>query len=308
MAQPGGVRIGWADLPGPVQRDIEQIIGGGPIVAADSQAGGFSPGTADRVRTAAGARAFVKAVTPALNEQSAELARQELRITAALPRHTAVARVLGGFDTGDWVVLVLEDIEGSHPAVPWVVPDIKAAATALRGLAGVLTPAPVAGLPTVVEKYGEEFSRWDDLAADVPDDLDPWAVAHLDQLRAAAGRGVAALSTGATLVHGDLRADNILVRADGSLVLVDWPHACVGPAWTDAVLLAINVIVHGGDPAPLLDGVDPGIVTGVLAGATALFQHRCRQPPPPGLPTVRAFQRFQADALLPWVRGALSRG
>lgn len=53
---------------------------------------------------------------------------------------------------------------------------------------------------------------------------------------------------------------------------------------------------------------DPDVVTGVPAGATALFQHRCRQPPPPGLPTVRAFQRFQADALLSSLRDALSRG
>ncbi|SDT68575.1 aminoglycoside phosphotransferase family protein [Actinoplanes derwentensis] len=306
MAQPGGVRIGWADLPSPIQLDIEQIIGGGPIVAADSQAGGFSPGTADRVRAASGARAFVKAVTPALNQQSADMARDELRITAALPRHAASPRMLGGFDTGDWVVLVLEDIEGVHPRTPWVDDEIRATAAALRELATALTPAPIGGLPTVYEKYAEEFSSWDALAADVPADLDPWAAAHLDDLRAAADRGVAALVHGETLVHADLRADNILVRPDGDLVIVDWPHACVGPAWTDSVLLAINVIVHGGDPAPLLDGVDPDIVTGVLAGAAALFHHRCRQPPPPGLPTVRAFQRFQADALLPWVRSALS--
>ncbi|WP_430783016.1 aminoglycoside phosphotransferase family protein [Actinoplanes sp. G11-F43] len=305
MVRAGGVRIGWADIPAPVRLDIEAIIGGGPVVAAASQPGGFSPGTADRVRTVDGARAFVKAVTPALNEQSAVLARNELRITAALPEHAAAPRLLGGFDTGDWVVLVLEDVEGTHPGTPWAAHEIRAAAATLRGLAEALTPVPVAGLPTASEKYGAEFSRWDALAADRPDDLDAWAAAHLDELRAAADRGVAALAGGGTLAHTDLRADNILIRADGSLVLVDWPHACAGPAWLDSVLLAINVIVHGGDPAPLLDGVDADVVTGVMAGAAALFQHRCRQPPPPGLPTVRAFQRFQGDALLPWLRTAL---
>ena len=91
-------RIGWRDLPGPVRARVEQIIGGGPVVEAASQPGGFSPGTADRVRTESGRRAFVKAVSPAVNERSAELARQEMRITAALPAHAPVPAMLGGFD------------------------------------------------------------------------------------------------------------------------------------------------------------------------------------------------------------------
>ncbi|MDI6101998.1 phosphotransferase [Actinoplanes sp. NEAU-A12] len=305
MVVASGVRIGWEDLPGPVRHEIEEIIGGGRVVTAQSQAGGFSPGTADRVRTVSGARAFVKAVTPALNEDSAVLARQELRITAALPAHAPAPRMLGGFDDGEWVVLVLEDVAGAHPRTPWVESEIAAAATALRDLAATLTPAPVEGLSTAADRLAPSFARWDDLAAGPPDDLDPWAVRRLGVLRAAAGRGNVAISTGTTLVHTDLRADNILVRPDGRLVFVDWPWGCVGPAWLDSVLLAINVIVHGGDPGPLLAGIDPDVVVGVIAGAAAYFHHSCRQPPPPGLPTVRAFQRFQGDALLPWLRDAL---
>jgi hypothetical protein len=43
----------------------------------------------------------------------------------------------------------------------------------------------------------------------------------------------------------------------------------------------------------------------VLAGYTGYFPDGARQPQPPGLPPVRAFQRAQADALLPWVRRRL---
>ena len=56
MTQATGVRIGWRDLPAAVRDRVEEVIGGGPIVEAISQAGGFSPGTADRVRTATGAQ------------------------------------------------------------------------------------------------------------------------------------------------------------------------------------------------------------------------------------------------------------
>lgn len=309
MVAATGVRIGWGDLPAGVRRRVEQVIGGGAVVEAVSQAGGFSPGTADRVRTQSGRRAFVKAVTPAINPRSAVLARQELRITAALPAAAPVPRMLGGFDTGDdvadWVVLVLEDIDGTHPRTPWVDREIDAAATTLKELAAALTPAPDADVPRAAEQLRGDFAGWDLIAADQPADLPPWVPGRLPELRAASARGLAALRTGDSLAHCDIRADNILVRPDGRMIIVDWPWACVGPAWLDTVLLALHVVVHGGDPARIVAGLDPGLVTDVAAGLTGMLRHRGRLPAPPGLPTVRAFQRWQADALLPWLRPRL---
>ena len=77
-----------------------------------------------------------------------------------------------------------------------------------------------------------ELHGWQRVAADPPADLDPWASSHLDQLGELAGRGLQALA-GTTLVHTDIRADNLLVRADGSVVVVDWPwRAAAPPGWT----------------------------------------------------------------------------
>lgn len=73
-AAAGATRLTWADLPDEIRTRAELIIGG-HIVEARSQPSGFSPGTADRVRTSDGRRAFVKAVTPAVNQRSADLAR-----------------------------------------------------------------------------------------------------------------------------------------------------------------------------------------------------------------------------------------
>ena len=299
MVPATGTRIAWADLPTGVREKIEGILGG-RVVEAVSQAGGFSPGTADRVVTGDGRRAFVKAVSPALNERSAELARQETRITSALPDHVPAPRVLGAFDDGDWVVLVLEDIEGASPRTPWVESEIDAAVTALTELAHALTPAPLA-VPPVTEALGRSLGGWQRLAADPPADLDPWAAAHLTQLVAASARGLAALGDGDTLAHCDIRADNMLVRPDGRLVIVDWPWGATAPIWFDRVLLAVNVTVYGGDHERVIGDLDRRIVADVFAGLAGYFRDQSRLPPPPALPSVRAFQRWQADALLPWL-------
>jgi len=296
-----GVRITWYDLPAHVRAEVERMLGA-PVVHAASQAGGFSPGTADRVVTRTGERAFVKAVSPAQNPRSAEMARQEAFITAALPAHAPTPALLGTFDDGDWVVLVLEDIDGRHPRTPWVADELDAAVRGLRYLARALTPSPLPGAPAAADHLAHDLGGWRRIAADPPADLDPWAAAHLDDLVRAADRGLASL-TGDTLTHCDVRADNMLLRADGSVVFVDWPWACAGPDWLDTALLAINVIVHGGDG----DAILPPAGADVVTGFTGYFLDAARQPPPPGLPTVRAFQRAQGDALLPWMRRRLPR-
>lgn len=303
MVTAAGTRIGWCDLPAEVRERIEEIVGG-RVVEAVSQTGGFSPGTADRVVTADGRRAFVKAVTPALNERSAELARRETRVTSALPGHVPAPRVLGSFDDGDWVVLVLEDIEGAQPRTPWAETEIDAAVTALAQLADALTPAPLP-VPAVTDIVAEGFGGWRRLAADPPADLDPWAAGRLPDLIAASERALAAASGGDTLAHCDIRADNMLVRPDGRVVIVDWPWASTAPIWFDRVLLALNVTVHGGDPERVIEGLDRRMVTDLFAGFAGFFRDISRLPPPPSLPSVRAFQRWQADALLPWLRREL---
>lgn len=98
----------------------------------------------------------------------------------------------------------------------------------------------------------------------------------------------------------------MLIRTDGSVVIVDGPWACAGPDWLDTALLAINVIVHGGDGDGDGDAILPAAGADVVTGFTGYFLDAARQPTPTGLPTVRAFQRAQGDALLPWMRRRLA--
>ncbi|MEO6089031.1 MAG: phosphotransferase [Umezawaea sp.] len=302
------MRITWTDLPEHVRGAVEAILGD-TVVAAESQPGGFSPGTADRVRTANGSRAFVKAVSPAQNDLTPVLHRREAVVSAALPATVPAPRFLGCHDDGEWVALVLEDVDGRHPATPWTRPELDQVLAALERVASVTS---VPGLSAVADEFSEDFAGWRRVAADPPEDLDPWARGHLDDLVALADRGLSSLD-GEALVHFDLRADNILLRADGGVAIVDWPWACRGPAWLDTVALLVNVRLHGGhDTGALLaehaPGADAGSVLGVLAGLAGAFVDTARRPPPAGLPTLRAFQRAQGEATLSWVRELLEGG
>jgi aminoglycoside phosphotransferase (APT) family kinase protein len=310
MIRASGTRIDWWELPEPVRHALETIIGGA-VVEAVSQPGGFSPGTADRVRTVDGRRAFVKAVSPAQNPQSPDLHRREARVAAALPASAPVPRLLGCYDDGTWVALVLQDVEGRHPATPWLPGELAGVLAALDDLARVLTPAALPDLATAADNLAGDFAGWRRIAADPPAGLDPWVPAHLDELCALADRGLAALA-GDTVVHTDIRADNLLLGPDGTVTVVDWPWACRGPAWLDRLLLLVNVRLFGGhDTHPMLarcaaaTGADPHDLIAALAGFGGFFADAARQPPPAGLPTLRAFQQAQADAVGSWLREAL---
>ena len=306
-----GVRLAWSSMPAGLRHAVEQQLGG-PVVEAVTQPGGFSPGVAARLKTATGTRAFVKAVGPELNPESPRLHRAEARIAAALPEGTPAPRLLGFFDEDGWVVLVFKDIEGAPPVLPWKAPELTRVLDAVAELAVALTPAPI-DAPAVADRFGEQFQGWrrlveaqrrgdDDLAG-----LDTWARRHLVDL-AALETGWEAAAEGPTLVHADLRADNVLLTAD-RVVVVDWPWACLAAPWFDLVAMLPSVRMQGGPSPETLFGdhpvartADPGAVTAVLAALTGFFVQHSRQPSPPGLPTLREFQAAQGRTALAWLK------
>jgi hypothetical protein len=295
----GGRRAGWDDLPDAVQRAVATVLGA-PVVRAESQPGGFSPGTADRVVTAAGDRAFVKAVAPELNPGSVELHRAEARVAAQLPRGLPVPHLLGHVEVAGWVVIAFDDVAGRHPHLPWTHADLAAVLDGLQQLAEDATPCPVTDLPSAAERLDELFRGADRMAADGV------VVPFLSELQALSRRARRCLD-GDTLVHSDLRADNVLLTPGGA-VFVDWPWACRGPAWIDTLLLLIEVQRLGGHDvdamlatSPVTASADPEDLTAVLAGAAGYFLDAARRPAPPGLPTIRAFQRVQGEALMAWL-------
>jgi aminoglycoside phosphotransferase (APT) family kinase protein len=306
-----GERLGWVDAPAWLRAEVATRLGG-EVAAAVTQPTGFSPGLAVRLRLADGRRAFVKAVGPGPNPDSPGIHRGEARIMALLPRSAPAPRLLWSLDRHGWVALAFEDVDGAHPALPWRPGELRRVLGMVADLAAALTPAP-AGPPSIAERLRDSFAGWRRLAADRAagaDELaglDRWAARHLDRL-AELEAGWPAATEGRTLLHCDLRADNLLLTPT-RVVAVDWPHACVGAAWVDLLLLLPSVTMQGGpDPEatfaahPVAAGADPMAVTAALAAWSGFLVGGSRLPPPPGLPTLRAFQHGQGVVALDWLR------
>jgi hypothetical protein len=288
-----------------VVRDaIEQRIGG-RVVEAVTQPGGFSPGLAARVRTGDGRRCFVKAVSELANPDTPNLHRREAEVVAALPPEAAVPRLLWSYDEGGWVVLGFEDIDGHMPAQPWREDELRLVVDGLQRLHDVLTPSPIAST-TATDGFASHIKGWNELRELQAEGLDPWSRKNLDRLVELEAMAPLAVA-GRTLLNFDVRADNILLAGD-RVYFVDWPWARVGAAFVEWLAFAPSVYMQGGPkPNDLLRMTQPGGVTdgdinAVIASLTGYFLAHSRRPPPPGIPTVRAFQAAQGGIALEWLR------
>jgi aminoglycoside phosphotransferase (APT) family kinase protein len=309
-----GIRVAWEALPAAVRAAVEEVCGA-PVTGARTQPGGFSPGVAARLRCADGTRCFVKAVSAEANPDSPRLHRREGQNLAALdPAIVAaglpVPRLRGMVELGPWVALVLDDVDGRPPGLPWSGGDLRQVLAALDRLAEALTPAPIP-VPAIADMYARAFTGWRELAeSPARDRLDPWSRAHLGEL-AALEPTWAAHSAGDTLLHTDIRADNLLLTAEG-VVVVDWPHACRGAAFVELVLFAPSVAMQDGPGLAELLGMSRAgrslqrqSVGAVLCALAGYFTYQALRPPPPGLPTVRAFQAAQGEVARRWLAGFL---
>jgi Phosphotransferase enzyme family len=307
-----GMRLDWFAIPEPVRHAVEEQVGS-TVAAAISQPTGFSPGVAARLRLTDGRRLFAKAAGPVPNPGTPEIHRREARIMAALPLNASIPRLLGSYDGGEggWVVLLFEEVAGAHPAQPWQLAELDRVLHALDELGAALTPSPL--LPPLVETASEEFATrlcgWQLLCTEEPPRLarlDPWSQRHLAALAELEALAPAAVA-GETLLHFDIRADNLLLTEE-RVWFVDWPLACVGAAWVDLAFFAPSVAMQGGPPPEELRmrsatgrAADPNALTAGVVAMAGFFTHRSLQPPPPGLPTLRAFQAAQGVVARQWV-------
>ncbi len=314
---PQGARLHWEQAPQRL-RDAFEAWAGSAVAEAVTQPSGFSPGVAARLRLASGRRVFVKAVGPDINPDSAGFHRREIRVMEHMPADAPVPPLRWSRDEGEggWVALAFEDVEGEHPRQPWDLRELDRVLDALVRLGERLTPSPLpagrvpaatgefprTGWRTLRDEGGRRRAR-----------LAPWFRNNLDrlaELEADAGEAVA----GETLLNFDARADNLLLTPE-RVWFLDWPHACVGAAWADALIMAPSVTMQGGPPPeevvaahPGWRAAAPGALTAAVAALAGAYTEWGSRPPPPGLPTLRAFQQAQASVARDWLLRRLGEG
>lgn len=312
MGAEGRSRLVWADLPDGVTHLVQEQLES-EVVASVSHDGGYSPGLASTLVTGYGERVFVKAVGESLNAFAVQLYRREAavaplldeRVPAPAFQWSATERI----DGDDWVALAFDAADGPGPGRPWTAAGVAAAVDLADRIGDLPAPAELDPLAA------EEFRHWHQVAAD-PEliaeimALDPWAGERVEQLMALAD-GWAAAVAGTALVHGDLRPDNMVTLA-GAAAAVDWPSAAVGAPWFDVVAMLPSMVLEGaGDAEELLAksrhgrAADAEAVNAVLAAIAGYFLHSSVQPPPPGIPHVRSFQRAQGLVCTGWLRTRL---
>ena len=198
----------------------ERILGAEAENWARVDSRGYSVNEHWIARFADGTRAFLKIASV---DSSPQWVRDERHVFDCVTG--SFMPLFLGFDDGDRPLLILEDMfpDARWPP-PWQQGDVDLVLAALNEVAA----APLSGeLPPLA---ADTLAGWRDVAAD-PAPFLALGIVAADWLERSLpvllGASDPALLDGASLVHGDVRSDNLCLRSSRA-VLLDWNHARIG--------------------------------------------------------------------------------
>ena len=250
--------------------------------------GGYTPAERWLVTFGDGTRAFAKVGTV---ERVGEWLMTE---------HRAYAEIVGsfmprliGWSAQPVPALLIEDLSRAHWPPPWSDDLVAKVRATLESVAA--TPCPEWAPP--VEQL-DLFGGWSEIASDPAPFLALRLVSH-EWLHAALPALIASEQTpelaGSSLLHLDVRSDNLCLAAD-RVVLVDWNYVSRGNPLLDVAGWLPSLTSEGG---PLPEEVEPAAGT----FAPAIAGYFCSHAPLPIIsdaPAVREVQLAQAMTSLCW--------
>ncbi|SDI11607.1 Phosphotransferase enzyme family protein [Sinosporangium album] len=298
------LRPTWSELPTGLRTHAARLLDAdAEAVEADSQDGGFTPGAALRIlHTASGRRLFLKAI-PA-DHPLADAYDREASTIERLPRQGFRPDLIWAGHLDGWTAMAIADVEGRHPDLSPSSPDIPAVAAAISAMSASLDPSPLDAAPVAVP------SGWRSLTeADLDGTEQAWAIPHLAALADLEDRWAERAASGKALVHNDIRPDNLLIRDNGAVVVVDWAQARCGFPWRDTYSLAPHLVMAGHTAAtaenvlagPLADA-DADLVTANIVALGGYLIRSAPYPAPPNVPHLRPYQARAARAASALIR------
>ena len=292
-------RPGDQPPPDDIQR-IERALGWHPTSFRRAAADRGTSDTAARWIAATDAgqgtkprSAFVKiGATPI----TAEWTRVEYRNYSSLTGRF-LPGVVGFDDDGSRPVLALEDLSDAAWPPPWTEDRV---ASVLEALATIHETVPPEHMGAIESDAGAD---WLDVARDPRPFLAldicsaDWLEASLPRLIDASAR---APLTGRSLIHLDIRSDNVCFIGDRALV-IDWNHATAGNPDLDTAFWLPSLHAEGGPPPETVLPDAPELA----AWVAGFFCARAGGEPLPDAPHVRQLQIMQSRTALPWAARAL---
>ena len=298
---PTSGRLQWTDVPAPLRARLEDALSA-PVTDTVTPKGGFGHQLAAALRLTDGRRVFVKAAPDDDPLTAANV--HEAAVLDALPPGAPAPDLLGIHQVADWTAVVIAHLDGPHPDLSPQSNDAGQTWALLDKLTSSPAPPSYAAAVSTAPSTAAALHGWDELLSDPPADLAPAVRAHLPQL-AELEAAWPALARGNRIVHGDLRADNMVRDHDRGVTFVDWAHATTGPACIDAASLAPQLILAGHEPAdiarllrdhPATASSPDTTTTAFLAALTGHWHRNARKPAPPGAPGLRTYQHRAAAA------------
>lgn len=273
---------------------IEGLVGRA-VVGATPVHRGYTPAERWVVDLEDGIRIFAKSGADSATSAVATWLRRE---------HEAYTHIDAGFmprllawdDDGMTPVMVLEDLSAARWPPPWTEADVSAVERALDAMAAVSPPR---GAPDLETTQRERLSGWRRVAADPLAFLgiglvtEAWLGRAMPDLLAASDE---ARLVGESLVHFDVRSDNVCVL-DRRALVIDWPGFAKGNASFDRACWSLS-LARDGVASPWQTMPDSDGMAALLAG---YFAAQAGLPAIPTAPGVRPLQRAQLEAALPWV-------
>lgn len=205
-------------------------------------------------------------------------------------------------DTG-WLVLIFDDVSGHPPSRPWKPEEADRVLAAVRKLSVALTPAPP-GRPWkgfVADIFPDPPGLFDQITSRgvLPD-----IAGRLREL----GMSAAGSVFGDTLVHSDLRDDNLILTDTGEVWVCDWNWPTRGPIWVDTLTVAISMVGDGLDgdrilsESGLVADTDAELIDGLLALLLGYFLTADAEAPPDASPFLRMHRTWYARVIEGWLR------
>ena len=214
----------------------------------------------------------------------------------ALPPAPEFPRLLDVYDDGDWVALAFVAIDGRPPTHPWDPTELQAAVRALDALHDALTPTPVADAPAAAERLQPALRRLGRAGGigRPPEGLDDWSARHLGP----PGRA----RVGLARRDGRVRRCSTATCAP-TTCSSPAPASCSSTGRTPVSAHRSSTWSPGRPPWSWRAGpppktcspfrstgsaIDRDAVAPLVAAFGGFLVCHSLQPPPPGLPTLRA--------------------